>query len=150
LFSEKPKSIELSRASEFEIILGRDEAVECKVEGGMPAPKIYWMLVDSNFLDKIQLTDLIEQPSRVEFSKSLFLINKTSNFRINTSVLSNWDSSSPVYTNRLSLNGSIDLAGKTLVSIVEHALLDQPVVKSIKIELKCKIKRTVIFKLEFN
>jgi hypothetical protein len=129
----------MNREGELEVILGRQETFECKVEGGIPVPKVSWLLVDSNFLQNIELVNLIEQPKRVEFSKSLLVLNKTSNFQINTSVITRWDSPSLIYSNKLILNGTIDLVEKTLVCIVEHALLDKPVVRTVKIELKCKL-----------
>jgi hypothetical protein len=130
----------LSKEGDLELVLGHQEIIECKVEGGMPSPRVSWMLVDTNFLEKIQPSNLIEQPKRVEFSKSLIVLNRTSNFQINTSVSTSWGSPSLIYSNKLILNATIDLVEKTLVCVVEHALLDKPVIKSVKMELKCNSK----------
>ena len=131
----------ISRADSFEIVLSKQEEISCSVEGGVPAPKIYWMLIDTSLIDQFNLAaGFLDKSESAELSKSLLIINRTRNFQINTSVLVDRDftnRSTSTYINRLAVSGAIDLVDKTLMCVVEHRLLAEPVAKSVRIELKC-------------
>lgn len=86
--------------------------------------------------------DIEPQEEELPPFKSFHIINKTDNFRVNTTVISNsvvgYRRSQLTYMSTILLNGTTDLIGKTLVCAVEHQLFSEPMIKSIRIDLKCK------------
>lgn len=72
-----------------------------------------------NSLDKINNVKLIE--------------NLNSSFQIST-----FKNSESLFVNRLSLTGTMDLERKTLIALIDHPLLNNPVIKAVHINLKCK------------
>ncbi|CAF0719304.1 unnamed protein product [Brachionus calyciflorus] len=124
---EKPSTIELNHPNSIEIILDKSQDIDCIVEKSVPDPSVTWFMLDTNIFN-----ELISNKNNLNDKRSIRLVDKkNSSFRMNI-----FKSSNSVYINRLSLNGSMDLLNKTVIAIIEHPLIPEPVIKSVKIELK--------------
>jgi hypothetical protein len=158
---DRPRNVELITSkksdtkSQLSIVLNRLEVIGCRVEGGMPAPNIYWILLDSSLINRRKILRLIENKNKSLLSRSSFMIiddqnnNDNANqsiFRLNLTTISNGPTSFTHFS-QLKLNASLDLIDKHLMCVVEHDLLEDPIIKPIKIQLKCMIH---LFSCNFN
>lgn len=127
--------MERSQPNEVDFVLHRQDDILCTVENGKPAPKIYWILID-NEMDTQQRLIERRDPQHL----SVFKLNETSmndNRDRNLIYRMNVSSSQTIFSNFLRLNATMFLLNKTLACVAEHPMLDVPLVKSIKINLKC-------------
>lgn len=104
-------------------------SIYCAVERGRPEPNIYWALIDSNM-------NLANSNSRMNTLRQLRIDNQKNVFyELNSSKIES--PKSHFYFSWLKANASIALLNKTLACIVEHDMLEEPLVKSLRINLKC-------------
>lgn len=102
--------------------------IECLVQNSVPDPRINWFMMDTNIFDKISRDNSLNK-----LENNIKLVeNLNSSYEIST--FKNFES---VFVNRISLTGSMDMEKKTLIALIEHPMLDIPVIKSIHIDLKC-------------
>lgn len=111
-----------------ELILNEQVGFYCAVQRGRPEPNIYWSLVDSN-------SDM--SPSSVSLKRlGGELKHGNMSFHINSTRIESPDSY--FYFSWLQMNTSLMLANKSLVCVVEHQLLREPLMKVLRLNLKCK------------
>lgn len=121
--------IELSKEKSLDLVLNKQEEIYCTAHKGIPEPKISWILID---------TLLVNSYSKIENILDLIIADKPNSiFEIEKFKFKN--SSSNFYSNRLKLNATMSNLNKTLICVVEHPLLEEPLYKSVNIELKCKV-----------
>ena len=113
---EKPEAIRLDYHNELDVNLNETRTVTCQVNNGVPTPVFKWKLTD-----------------RLDSSKFVYLTN----WGLVTQTAES--DNTTVYSNRLKLKGSFEMGNKTLSCLVEHPMLDTPLVASIQLNLKCKI-----------
>lgn len=112
----------------MELIVNKEESVLCTVEHGLPQPSIKWIISNSTDLSTIKMITNDDDENIVNYRNELKILISNS-------------SSAPSFTyiSKIELFGSINLKEKYLICIVEHQLLDEPIIKFTKIDLKRKL-----------
>ena len=134
---EKPTSIVINGTNKdtksHELILSQSAGFYCAVEKGRPEPKIYWSLIDSN-------DETISEKNPKERSIALKRFNLERNnftsFSINSSRISSLESYFYFSWLHMSIT-NLALVNKSLVCVAEHEMLSEPLVRTVRLNVKC-------------
>lgn len=112
-----------------DVILNEPVSFYCSVQRGRPEPNIIWSLIDSKPTQPVDL-DYVKRHN-IEHNSN----HSLTSFRINSTRIQS--SESYFYFSWLLVNTSMQFANKSLVCVVEHEMLAEPLVKTIHLNVKC-------------